>query len=494
MEWSKIEGTGLLPTKRFAHSGVIINDSIYMFGGSGNDNVYGELFKFNISTSEWSKVIIANNPPSPRAGHSICSYDNKLVILWGRNFEIFLNDICIVDLDENEGKILSFSKPQCRQAHSIVSIPNKGNPLMLAYGGCALQDKSPRPLAEFYALDLLALFSRAQLIPPRPLETSVHSIYSSLSGCDTDIQLKGYKIKKKRSSTLLSKKPPSTSSSAPSSSTKVSTPNQSSEFHHYLKHGAKEITNWLAKLDLARYSDCFVQEEIDMNSLASLTDSDLKDIGIDKMGPRRRILSEASNFSISSSAPAIVVENVDSNETLSLIANRLSTLTNMVNDHFLLLNEHLSSHHNPNSSTSSSSSPSSLHPSSVETPSPSHFVRQQSLKHSPNLSSSSSSESNQLSSKYASPHSPLRSSSLVSSSDLSINTSSKPSSTSSVLSHPSKSMNNGFSSSSSKYVLPHIRNSSSLQSSPLPLDFPYSNEFICNHLSSFFDNVPSSIA
>ena len=49
------------------------------------------------------------------------------------------------------------------------------------------------------------------------------------------------------------------------------------------------IEEWLADLDLGRYADHFVREEVTLDDLALLTEDDLASMGL-PLGPRRRIL------------------------------------------------------------------------------------------------------------------------------------------------------------------------------------------------------------
>ena len=46
----------------------------------------------------------------------------------------------------------------------------------------------------------------------------------------------------------------------------------------------------LEKIDLLHIKDTFAREEVTINDLVHLTDQDLKEIGIDKLIHRRRIL------------------------------------------------------------------------------------------------------------------------------------------------------------------------------------------------------------
>lgn len=53
---------------------------------------------------------------------------------------------------------------------------------------------------------------------------------------------------------------------------------------------ASEISQWLEKLDLSKYTDVFAENEIDLDAARHLSDDDLKELGL-PMGPRRRVLA-----------------------------------------------------------------------------------------------------------------------------------------------------------------------------------------------------------
>jgi class 3 adenylate cyclase/predicted ATPase len=52
----------------------------------------------------------------------------------------------------------------------------------------------------------------------------------------------------------------------------------------------QQVADWLQKLGLGKYAQCFAENEIDVSVLSHLTDQDLKDIGV-PLGPRRKILA-----------------------------------------------------------------------------------------------------------------------------------------------------------------------------------------------------------
>src|SRR5512147_1076458 len=52
-----------------------------------------------------------------------------------------------------------------------------------------------------------------------------------------------------------------------------------------------DVSAWLAKLGLERYTQLFRDNEIDADTLSTLTSEDLKDLGIELVGHRRKLLN-----------------------------------------------------------------------------------------------------------------------------------------------------------------------------------------------------------
>src|SRR5215470_14695636 len=57
-----------------------------------------------------------------------------------------------------------------------------------------------------------------------------------------------------------------------------------------MEQGPMDVGEWLRKLGLERYEPAFRENEIDARVLPSLTAEDLKDLGVNLVGHRRRLL------------------------------------------------------------------------------------------------------------------------------------------------------------------------------------------------------------
>ena len=70
----------------------------------------------------------------------------------------------------------------------------------------------------------------------------------------------------------------------------------------------QQIADWLQKLGMAEYTQCFVENDIDFTILGDLTDQDLEKIGIASLGHRRKLLRAIANLeTIEKAAPAAAV-------------------------------------------------------------------------------------------------------------------------------------------------------------------------------------------
>jgi hypothetical protein len=57
----------------------------------------------------------------------------------------------------------------------------------------------------------------------------------------------------------------------------------------------QQIADWLEKLGMPEYGECFAENKIDLSVLPHLTDQDLKDIGV-PLGHRRKMLAAVAQL------------------------------------------------------------------------------------------------------------------------------------------------------------------------------------------------------
>ncbi|MEJ2122709.1 MAG: adenylate/guanylate cyclase domain-containing protein [Alphaproteobacteria bacterium] len=61
---------------------------------------------------------------------------------------------------------------------------------------------------------------------------------------------------------------------------------------------ARSIREWLAGLGLDRYAEVFEENDLDLDLVADLSDSDLKDLGVESMGHRKKILRAICDLTV----------------------------------------------------------------------------------------------------------------------------------------------------------------------------------------------------
>lgn len=76
---------GPLPPPRADHSAILINDSLFIFGGSDQDaGKLGDLWCFSLTLRRWQQIPAGENlQPRPRSGHSAVAHGGRMVVFGG---------------------------------------------------------------------------------------------------------------------------------------------------------------------------------------------------------------------------------------------------------------------------------------------------------------------------------------------------------------------------------------------------------------------------
>ena len=64
-----------------------------------------------------------------------------------------------------------------------------------------------------------------------------------------------------------------------------------------------DVGHWLASLGLAQYGEAFAANDIDVDALRTLTDADLRELGIASLGHRRKLLRAIPTLGVEAPAP-----------------------------------------------------------------------------------------------------------------------------------------------------------------------------------------------
>lgn len=87
--WTKIMGKGDVPSAREGHSFVSLLDKyIFLFGGWNGKTIYNDCFLFDCDAKTWSKIDNKNSDeledePSPRDSHSTVLINDSIYVFGG---------------------------------------------------------------------------------------------------------------------------------------------------------------------------------------------------------------------------------------------------------------------------------------------------------------------------------------------------------------------------------------------------------------------------
>ncbi|KAK9236890.1 hypothetical protein V1525DRAFT_450967 [Lipomyces kononenkoae] len=152
-QWSKAIVTGRRPPVRYGHTMNIIGSKLYVFGGQFDDNVFNDLYSFDLNTvqgttteSRWELIKpVSDIVPPTRTNHSAIVFNGKLYVFGGTNSSGSFNDTWCFDPITVTWKQLScvgyLPKPTAGHRAAIV-----GN-IMYVFGGRSSDGAHVRNLA-----------------------------------------------------------------------------------------------------------------------------------------------------------------------------------------------------------------------------------------------------------------------------------------------------------------------------------------------------------
>ena len=111
--WRPIESNDRPPSQRSLHVGIVVDDSLYIFGGYDGTQRTNDFYRFDFDTCTWTQIITNNLPPSPRDRHVAVVYDRFIYIFGGFDGVNRVNDFNCYNINTNMWK----------------EVPNKGNDL-----------------------------------------------------------------------------------------------------------------------------------------------------------------------------------------------------------------------------------------------------------------------------------------------------------------------------------------------------------------------------
>ena len=77
--------TGEIPQARENHAAAVVDGVMYIFGGRNEERQFlGDLIAFRIATRRWYHFGNMGTSLSPRAGHQMCVYNEKIFMVGGK--------------------------------------------------------------------------------------------------------------------------------------------------------------------------------------------------------------------------------------------------------------------------------------------------------------------------------------------------------------------------------------------------------------------------
>jgi hypothetical protein len=103
MTWKKRSVQGVKPCPRAGHSSAIVNDHLFVFGGTNDENQrLKDTWVYDLKTGIWSECQANAQEIVPRSGHSSIIYNQRFMFVFGGIYSVTkeLDDVIVLDLQE----------------------------------------------------------------------------------------------------------------------------------------------------------------------------------------------------------------------------------------------------------------------------------------------------------------------------------------------------------------------------------------------------------
>ncbi|CAH9055468.1 unnamed protein product [Cuscuta epithymum] len=149
-QWKPISVSGPRPAARYKHAAAVFEGKLYVVGGTRNGRYLSDIQVFDLNTLAWS-TIKSNTEVLPGvSGHSMISWNKKLVLLAGHSRSgSDTVTVRIIDLESHDCSIMETfgTPPVARGGQSVTLFGSK----LIMFGG---EDRNRRLLNDIHVLDL----------------------------------------------------------------------------------------------------------------------------------------------------------------------------------------------------------------------------------------------------------------------------------------------------------------------------------------------------
>ncbi|KAI4382682.1 hypothetical protein MLD38_008618 [Melastoma candidum] len=174
-QWAPLPIVGPHPPARYKHAAAVINEKLYVIGGSRNGRYLSDVQVFDFHSLTWCIEHLRTEPPVPTvseehlfatSGHVMVEWGNKLLILSGH---VKKNESFLVKFIEPESRLCGILEttgrvPVAREGHSATLFGSK----LIVFGG---EDRRRGLWNDVHTLDLEAMvWERLETVgtPPAP--------------------------------------------------------------------------------------------------------------------------------------------------------------------------------------------------------------------------------------------------------------------------------------------------------------------------------------
>jgi Rab9 effector protein with kelch motifs len=136
-QWTKVEPEGRIPEPRAYHSATVVRDTMIVFGGQNGEICSQNVYIYNFTTNHFNKVFIDDEIPHPRRmAHTVNAVANKLWVFGGSDISTCYSELWVFDLAEKRWELqkCAGTVPNPRGYHCAVYYDSR----MFVFGGMNL--------------------------------------------------------------------------------------------------------------------------------------------------------------------------------------------------------------------------------------------------------------------------------------------------------------------------------------------------------------------
>ncbi|KAH3756894.1 Tyrosine-protein kinase Src42A [Pelomyxa schiedti] len=297
--WECVSTVGAVPTPRHFHSAILFQSSMIVISGFAGANSR-TMHELNLITNVWTSVPL---PVEfiPRRGHSaiLCNINGAhfILVLGGRAKENPVGDLLAYDLGTKSWVLVCNESLQTARYFHIAAQSNDGT--IWVFGGIGFSDSDFKSQKNLNDLAHISLEFVKTTLPPGSETSPSFNPQSTTSQPNTSSSTTTAQVH--------APTPPIPSLLTSSQSFEKLSPtapqaDTASKLRDLKTKKQEELAAWLEKHNLSGYLNAFLDEEITLDTLPSLTEADLKELGV-KMGARKQLQTAIAQLSSAAVSP-----------------------------------------------------------------------------------------------------------------------------------------------------------------------------------------------